>query len=92
MLLFFLSTRENVQSTSIQYLAGGCSRGKGFEAVADEIARSKADFVTLSEVRNYHHTRFCDRIVEALKQRGEIYYSFYSEDSGLLSRYPIAIV
>ena len=63
---------------------------KGFEAVADEIARSKADFVTLSEVRNYHHTRFCDRIVEALKQRGEIYYSFYSEDSGLLSRYPIA--
>ena len=39
---------------------------KGFEAVADEIARSKADFVTLSEVRNYHHTRFCDRIVEAL--------------------------
>lgn len=62
---------------------------KGFEAIADEIARSKADFVTLSEVRNYHRTRFCDRIVEALKQRGETYYSFYSEDSGLLSRYPI---
>lgn len=62
---------------------------KGFDAIADEIARTQADFVTLSEVRNYHHTRFCDRIVEALKQRGATYYSFYSEDSGLLSRYPI---
>lgn len=61
----------------------------GFEAVADEIVRSDADFVTLSEVRNYHDTRFCDRIVEALKKRGREYYSFYSYDSGLLSRYPI---
>lgn len=42
----------------------------GFNAVADEIVRSDADFVTLSEVRNYHNTRFCDRIVEALKERG----------------------
>ena len=62
----------------------------GFDAVANEIIRSDADFVTLSEVRNYHQTRFCDRIVEALKQRGQTYYSFYTEDSGLLSRYPIA--
>lgn len=61
----------------------------GFEAIADEIARSGADFVTLSEVRNYRQTRFCDRIVEALRQRGQTYYSFYSYDSGLLSRYPI---
>lgn len=61
----------------------------GFNAVADEIVRCDADFVTLSEVRNYHNTRFCDRIVEALKERGQTYYSFYTEDSGLLSRYPI---
>ena len=61
----------------------------GFEAVADEIARTDADFVTLSEVRNYHDTRFCDRIVAALKERGKTYYSFYTEDSGLLSRYPL---
>lgn len=61
----------------------------GFDAVADEIVRSDADFVTLSEVRNYHDTRFCDRIVEALQKRGQTYYSFYTEDSGLLSRYPI---
>lgn len=62
----------------------------GFAALVDEIVRSDADFVTLSEVRNYRNTRFCDRIVEALKERGETYYSFYTEDSGLLSRYPIS--
>lgn len=61
----------------------------GFEAVADEIARLQPDFVTLSEVRNYRGTRFCDRITEALARRGHTYYSFYSYDSGLLSRYPI---
>lgn len=61
----------------------------GFDAVADEIVRSDADFVTLSEVRNYKGTRFCDRIVQALKERGKTYYSFYSDDSGLLSRYPV---
>ena len=61
----------------------------GFEAIADEIARLKPDFVTLSEPRNYHDTRFCDRIVDALAKRGEKYYSFYSYDSGLLSRHAI---
>ncbi len=61
----------------------------GFEAIADEIARLKPDFVTLSEVRNYNNTRFCDRIVKALADRGEEYHSFYSYDSGLLSRYAI---
>ena len=29
----------------------------GFDAIADEIVRSNADFVTLSEVRNYHQKR-----------------------------------
>ena len=47
------------------------------------------DFIMLSEVRNYHDTRFCDRIVNALKERGKTYYSFYSYDSGLLSKHPI---
>ena len=28
----------------------------GFDAIADEIVRSNADFLTLSEVRNYHQT------------------------------------
>lgn len=61
----------------------------GFEAIANEIARLSPDFVTLSEVRNYHDTRFCDRIVSALADRGLTYHSFYSYDTGLLSRYPI---
>lgn len=61
----------------------------GFEALADEVARVDADFVMFSEVRNYKNTRFCDRIVKALKERGLTYYSFYSYDSGLLSKYPL---
>lgn len=61
----------------------------GFEAIADEVARLEPDFVTLSEPRNYHGTRFCDRIVEGLARRGKTYYSFYSYDSGLLSRHPL---
>lgn len=58
----------------------------GFEAIADEIARHDPDVVMLSETRNYHNTRFCDRIVAALAKRGKTYHSFYSYDSGLLSK------
>ena len=61
----------------------------GYDAIVREIVRLKPDFVTFSEVRNYHNTRFCDRIVQSLKEKGETYYSFYSYDSGLLSRHPI---
>lgn len=61
----------------------------GYEAIVDEIVRLKPDFVTFSEVRNYNGTRFCDRIVESLMEKGETYHSFYSYDSGLLSRHPI---
>lgn len=61
----------------------------GYEAIVNEIVRLKPDFITLSEVRNYNNTRFCDRLTQSLAKRGETYYSFYSDDSGLLSRYPI---
>ena len=61
----------------------------GYEAIVNEIVRLKPDFVTFSEVRNYNQTRFCDRIVQSLSQKGETYYSFYSNDCGLLSKYPI---
>ena len=50
----------------------------GYEAIVNEIVRLKPDFVTFSEVRNYNQTRFCDRIVQSLSQKGETYYSFYS--------------
>ncbi len=63
----------------------------GFDAVVDEVARLQPDFVTFSEVRNYHNTRFCDRIVKSLKEKyDQTYYSFKSDDTGLLSRYPIS--
>lgn len=63
----------------------------GFDAVVDEVARLQPDFVTFSEVRNYHNTRFCDRIIKALKEKyNQTYYSFKSDDTGLLSRYPIS--
>lgn len=61
----------------------------GYDAIVSEIVRLDPDFVTFSEVRNYHQTRFCDRLVESLRQKGKTYYSFYSYDSGLLSKYPI---
>lgn len=62
----------------------------GYEALVDEIVRLRPDFVTLSEVRNYHDTSFARRIEKSLSERGEKYYSFYSYDSGLLSRYPLS--
>ena len=62
----------------------------GYDALVDEIARLRPDFVTLSEVRNYGGTRFSDRIVRSLAERGVRYHSFFSDDSGLLSRHPIA--
>lgn len=61
----------------------------GYDAIVDEIVRLKPDFVTLSEVRNYHGTNFTARLTQSLQERGESYYSFYSYDTGLLSRYPI---
>lgn len=61
----------------------------GAEAIVDEIARLKPDFVTLSEVRNYNDVDYTASLVKALKERGLDYYSFRTDDTGLLSRYPI---
>ncbi|MDL2215097.1 endonuclease/exonuclease/phosphatase family protein [Dysgonomonas sp. OttesenSCG-928-M03] len=61
----------------------------GYEGVIRQILDSKADFITFSEVRNYKDTRFCDRIVQSLKDSGQVFYSFFSTDSGILSRFPI---
>ena len=61
----------------------------GYDAIIDEIVRLKPDFVTFSEVRNYRNTRFYERVIRSLAQRNETYYSFLTEDSGLLSRHPI---
>ncbi len=86
-----LSARGDKEFTVLQWniWQEGTVVPGGYEAIADEIARLKPDFVTFSEVRNYDGTRFCDRIVRSLADRGETYWSFYSYDSGLLSRHPI---
>lgn len=67
----------------------GTSVPNGYEALVDELAYANADLVMLSEVRNYNHTRFCDRLVASLREKGLTYYSFKSKDSGLLCRWPI---
>lgn len=61
----------------------------GYEAIIDEVVRLQPDFVTLSEVRNYNNSNFSTRILSSLQERGLTYYSFYSYDTGLLSKYPI---
>lgn len=61
----------------------------GYNAIVAEIADIDPDFVTLSEVRNYNNTRLCDRLMASLQAKGKKYYSFFSQGSGLLSRYPI---
>ncbi len=83
------SRAERIYRTAMEHLAGRHQSNRRVIAIVDEIIRLKPDFVTFSEVRNYNNTRFCDRIVQSLKAKGETYYSFYSYDSGLLSRHPI---
>lgn len=61
----------------------------GFDAIIDEIIRTDADLIALSEVRNYNDQSLAERLVNALKEKGYTYYSKRSDDSGILSRYPI---
>lgn len=67
----------------------GTSVKGGANAIVEEIARLQPDFVTLSEVRNYNGVDYTASLVEALKSKGVEYHSFRSDDTGLLSRYPI---
>lgn len=60
----------------------------GYQAVIEELVRLKPDFVTFAEVRNYRDD-FLARLCNDLKARGLTYYSFRSDDSGLISHYPI---
>lgn len=61
----------------------------GYNAVIEEIINSKADLIALSEVRNYNNTNLNERLVISLKEKGYTFYSKKSEDSGILSKYPI---
>lgn len=83
------SKKQNVKFLQLNIWQEGTTVKGGYDALVDELVRTDADFVMLSEVRNYHKTRFCDRITASLKEKGKTYYSFYSYDSGLLSKYPL---
>jgi hypothetical protein len=61
----------------------------GFDAVIDEIIRLNADLIALSEVRNYNGKSLDKRLVGALKEKGFEFYAQRSEDTGILSRFPI---
>lgn len=61
----------------------------GFDGIIAEIIRTEADLIALSEVRNYNTKSLADRLVNALSKKGHTYYSERSEDSGILSKYPI---
>lgn len=90
-LLFCFSCKRTQQLKFLQlniWQEGTMVEG-GYDALVDELVKTDADFVMLSEVRNYKGTRFCDRITASLKEKGKTYYSFYSYDSGLLSKYPL---
>ncbi|RYE36667.1 MAG: hypothetical protein EOP48_29430 [Sphingobacteriales bacterium] len=92
--LLFLTFFKPAQATELRVLQfniwqeGTVVKG-GFDAIVEEILANKADIVTFSEVRNYKNTKFNERIVDALRQRGQTYYSEFSYDSGILSRFPI---
>lgn len=82
--------RERTQSAPNEYLAGGHHGERGFEAIADEVARLEPDIVLFSEVRNYHGKQFISRILQALEERGKKYYGENSKlDVGILSKYKI---
>ena len=91
LLLSLVSCTEKLELKVLQFniWQEGTVIDGGFDAVVNEIIRTDADFITLSEVRNYDGTRFSDRIVAALKQKGETYHSFFSHDSGVISRFPL---
>jgi len=84
------NSKKRISVLALNIWQEGTKVDGGYDAIVNEITRLQPDFVTLSEVRNYKNTRFCDRITQSLKAKGLTYYSFFSDDSGLLSRYPIS--
>lgn len=62
----------------------------GFEAVVDEVVRIDPDIVMFSEASNKDSILFVPRILEALHEKGKVYYGQSSSlDVALLSKYPI---
>lgn len=85
------ATAEQKEMTVLQWniWQEGTQVKGGYDAIVNEIVRLKPDFVTFSEVRNYHKVDFIKKLCNSLQQKGLTYYGFYSYDSGLLSSVPI---
>lgn len=91
-LSLFISCQNKEQEISVMQFniwQEGTVIPNGYEAIVTEIAHHQPDFVTLSEVRNYNDVDFTNKLINDLKAHGLTYYSRRSEDSGLISRYPI---
>ena len=91
--LTFLSCSSN-QKQSLKILQfniwqEGTVVENGYDAIINEIIHSKADLIALSEVRNYNNLNLNERLIASLKEKGYTFYSEKSEDTGLLSKYPI---
>ncbi len=90
--LTFSCTSKNQQSLKVLQFniwQEGTIVPGGFDAIINEVIRTDADLIALSEVRNYDAESLAERLVKALAEKGHTYYSERSEDSGILSRYPI---
>ena len=62
----------------------------GYDGVVNTLAEIDADFVTISEVRNYDDIFYLrDLCVRLQKLTGDRYYTFYTYDSGLITKHPI---
>jgi hypothetical protein len=84
-----VTTVRDLKFLQINVWQEGTSVTGGYDAIVNEVARAGADFVFLSEVRNYNNVDFTNRLVQSLKTKGLTYYAFRSDDSGILSKYPI---
>lgn len=88
-ILLFANKKKEVSVLQWNIWQEGTSVKGGYEAIINELVRLKPDFVTFSEVRNYHGVDFIARVINDLKKRGLTYYGQRSKDTGLLSHYPI---
>lgn len=86
---FFILDAKEIRVLQFNIWQEGTVVKGGYEAIIDEILQVNADLIALSEVRNYNGTNLADRLVKAMKKRGYTYYSIKSQDSGILSKYPI---
>lgn len=84
-----VATVRDLKFFQINVWQEGTSVTGGYDAIVNEVARAGADFVFLSEVRNYNNVDFTNKLVQSLKTKGLTYYTFRSDDSGILSKYPI---